>query len=187
MILFDLPIGFRRALSSSTGQSARRFSLPGLLAVRPVGSGRDGEARHRHGPDFGSAANRQRFEFRALFLLASWRRLAACARPYCRLHLACIGEPPRSVRALAEECGAVVSTHLPVDRDRPNCNKFERLRSRSRRRSAAARRLGRALPLGPVGSRRRQVGLLRCRRRLSPDSELLLGEDLPSARATSPG
>ena len=36
------------------------------------------------------------------------------ARFAFRLHLACIGEPPGSVRQLADQCGAIVSLHEPL-------------------------------------------------------------------------
>ena len=55
------------------------------------------------------------FEARALFFLASWLELfgeigAGAINP----HLACIGEPPESVRRLAARAGAGISVHAPV-------------------------------------------------------------------------
>ncbi len=65
-------------------------------------------------PDF-RPAPRAAFEARTLFLLASWRERAGEARGRCPLHLACIGEPPRSVVAWAERAGARVSVHAPLE------------------------------------------------------------------------
>lgn len=58
----------------------------------------------------------RRFELRALFFLASWLENAGRARDF-PLHMACIGEPPRSVRLLAERCHASVTIHEPVGAD----------------------------------------------------------------------
>jgi hypothetical protein len=63
-------------------------------------------------PDFRGPAARL-FEARALAFLGSWLENAGAARAW-PLHLACIGEPPPSVRALAERCGARVTLHEPV-------------------------------------------------------------------------
>ena len=55
------------------------------------------------------------FEARTLFFLGSWlERAGAYARSAFRLHLACIGEPPGSVRQLAAQCGATISLHEPL-------------------------------------------------------------------------
>ncbi len=58
-------------------------------------------------PDFSTPARSVVFEARTLFFLASWLENAGAARAL-PLHLACIGEPPSSVRRLAERCGARV-------------------------------------------------------------------------------
>jgi hypothetical protein len=63
-------------------------------------------------PDFSGAAG-QVFEARTLFFLASWLEHAGTARSF-PLHLACIGEPPASVRWMAERCGAELSLHEPL-------------------------------------------------------------------------
>jgi hypothetical protein len=63
-------------------------------------------------PDF-SGRGRTVFEARTLVFLASWMEYAGKARHY-PLHLACIGEPPPSVRMLASQCGARISVHAPL-------------------------------------------------------------------------
>jgi Sulfotransferase family len=63
-------------------------------------------------PDFRPDLART-FEARTLFFLASWLENAGRARDF-PLHVACIGEPPRSVRWLAERCDASVTVHSPV-------------------------------------------------------------------------
>lgn len=62
-------------------------------------------------PDF-SGARRLVFEARTLFFLASWLERARRRPP--PLHLACIGEPPDSVRALAGRASATISMHQPL-------------------------------------------------------------------------
>lgn len=55
------------------------------------------------------------FEARTLFFLASWLdRAGARAHEQFALTLACIGEPPASVRRLAAQCGAAISVHPPL-------------------------------------------------------------------------
>ncbi len=63
-------------------------------------------------PDFGGRA-KLTFEARTLYFLASWIEFAAASRGF-PLHVACIGEPPPSVRLLAERCGARISLHQPM-------------------------------------------------------------------------
>jgi hypothetical protein len=63
-------------------------------------------------PDF-SGAQSPVFEARTLFFLASWIEYAGAARAF-PLHLACIGQPPNSVRRLAEKAGAEISLHAPL-------------------------------------------------------------------------
>jgi hypothetical protein len=61
------------------------------------------------GPDFtGRAA--VTFEARTLYFLASWMEYAGESRAF-PLHVASIGEPPATVRALAKKCGARISIH----------------------------------------------------------------------------
>jgi hypothetical protein len=67
-------------------------------------------------PDFRPEVART-FEARTLFFLASWLERAGRARDF-PLHLACIGEPPRSVRWLGERCGASITVHRPVGAER---------------------------------------------------------------------
>jgi hypothetical protein len=57
-----------------------------------------------------------RFEARTLLFLAAWLENAGEARQY-PLHLACIGEPPKSVRGLGEQAGARITMHTPVQAD----------------------------------------------------------------------
>jgi hypothetical protein len=62
------------------------------------------------------------FELRTLFFLASWLEHAGEARAF-PLHLACIGDPPPSVRWMAERCGARISVHpalLLLEKRYPN-------------------------------------------------------------------
>ncbi len=61
-------------------------------------------------PDF--VAQPELFELRSLLFLGSWRRNAGSEFP---LHLACIGEPPGRVRALAEQCHARISVFPAVN------------------------------------------------------------------------
>lgn len=63
-------------------------------------------------PDF-SGSGRAVFEARTLVFLASWMEYAGAARHF-PLHLACIGEPPASVRMLAGLCGARLTVHDPL-------------------------------------------------------------------------
>lgn len=63
-------------------------------------------------PDFTGRA-RNTFEARTLYFLASWLEFAGTSAAF-PLHLACIGEPSRSVRVLAERCGARISIHEPM-------------------------------------------------------------------------
>ena len=60
-------------------------------------------------PDF-AGSGRRLFEARTLLFLGSWLEHAGASRAW-PLHLACIGEPPPGVAALAERCGARVSRH----------------------------------------------------------------------------
>ena len=52
------------------------------------------------------------FEARTLFFLGSWIERAGAAREF-PLHLACIGEPPDSVKWLSERAGASITVHEP--------------------------------------------------------------------------
>lgn len=63
-------------------------------------------------PDF-SGNSRAVFEARTLVFLASWLEYAGSSRGF-PLHLACIDEPPSSVRQLADRCGARVTVHAPL-------------------------------------------------------------------------
>ena len=63
-------------------------------------------------PDF-AGPRAARFEAQALFFLASWIEFAGQARRW-PLHLACIGEPPPSVRWLAARADAIISVHEPL-------------------------------------------------------------------------
>lgn len=72
------------------------------------------------------------FEARTLLFLASWIENAGGASDLS-LHLACIGEPPASVRWLARRCDADVSVHEPLDADRGRySNKLRGLEVRGR-------------------------------------------------------
>jgi hypothetical protein len=77
-------------------------------------------------PDFSGAAS-PRFELRTLLFLGSWLQHRGRSRTWA-VHLACIGEPPASVRRMAERAGARITTHAPVDArwTRP-CNKLRGL------------------------------------------------------------
>jgi hypothetical protein len=57
-------------------------------------------------PDF-DGPDRDLFEARTLLFLACWFEFGGDARSY-PLHVACIGEPPASVRRLAGRCGAML-------------------------------------------------------------------------------
>lgn len=63
-------------------------------------------------PDF-SAGGTAVFEARTLVFLASWAERAGPSRSF-PLHVACIGEPPASVRRLADRVGASVTVHEPL-------------------------------------------------------------------------
>lgn len=63
-------------------------------------------------PDFSGPAA-PRFELRALLFLGAWMRHRGTSRSW-PLHLACIGEPPASVRRLAALAGASITTHEPM-------------------------------------------------------------------------
>jgi hypothetical protein len=62
-------------------------------------------------PDF--STGHHRFEARTLFFLGSWIDCGPKRFP-CMLHLACVGQPPESVRILAQRAGATLSFHDPV-------------------------------------------------------------------------
>ncbi|MCJ8329113.1 MAG: hypothetical protein HRT89_00090 [Lentisphaeria bacterium] len=62
--------------------------------------------------DFSGPASR-RFEIMTLFFLASWLEFGGDSRDL-PLHIACIGDPPESVRTLGERCSARFSTHTPL-------------------------------------------------------------------------
>jgi len=62
-------------------------------------------------PDFSSDA--AVFEARTLVFLATWLESGGPTWG-CPLHVACIGEPPASVRRLAEAAGASVTVHEPL-------------------------------------------------------------------------
>ncbi len=76
-------------------------------------------------PDF-TNENRAMFEARTLFFLASWLDHAGTAAGW-PLHVACIGEPPGSVRRLAERCSASVTVHEPLFGGRVHTNKLRGL------------------------------------------------------------
>lgn len=63
-------------------------------------------------PDFAGPAA-PRFEALALLFLAAWAAHGGRSRLW-PLHLACIGEPPPSVRRLAERTGARITVHAPL-------------------------------------------------------------------------
>ncbi|MDR7485186.1 MAG: hypothetical protein QN187_07625 [Armatimonadota bacterium] len=68
-------------------------------------------------PDFTGPAL-PRFELRTLLFLGSWLRHRGASRTW-PLHLACIGEPPASVRHLAALAGASVTVHAPMPEPYP--------------------------------------------------------------------
>jgi hypothetical protein len=74
-------------------------------------------------PDFsGSAAGI--FEARTLLFLGSWLDHAGAARGW-PVHLACVGEPPASVRDLAARCDARITLHAALEGGRvPTYNKL---------------------------------------------------------------
>ncbi len=71
-------------------------------------------------PDFAGPRARM-FEARTLLFLGSWLENAGAARAY-PLHVACIGEPPASVRAMAKRCQAAITVHEPL---RANQGRFQ--------------------------------------------------------------
>jgi hypothetical protein len=72
------------------------------------------------------------FEPRTLFFLASWMEHGGRTRDF-PMHVACIGEPPSSVRWLAQRCGARVSVHSPLSVNRGESqNKLRGLEIRGR-------------------------------------------------------
>jgi hypothetical protein len=74
-------------------------------------------------PDFtGPAA--PRFELRTLLFLGSWLSHQGASRAWT-VHLACVGDPPVSVRRMAAFAGAEITRHAPVDPRWPrSCNKL---------------------------------------------------------------
>ena len=84
-------------------------------------------------PDFSGRASIL-FEARALFFLASWRRVYGdrSMNPQApRLHVCCIGDPPTSVTRLAATVGASIECHGPI-RDAGLINKLRGLDIRHR-------------------------------------------------------
>ncbi len=81
-------------------------------------------------PDFRGGAARL-FEARTLLFLGSWLEHAGSSRGW-PLHLACIGEPPPSVRALAERAGALVSLFAELDPRARYLNKLRGLEVEAR-------------------------------------------------------
>lgn len=63
-------------------------------------------------PDFSGAAA-SRFELRTLLFLGAWMRHQGASRAW-PLHIACIGDPPASVRRLAAAAGASLTVHAPM-------------------------------------------------------------------------
>ncbi|MGI9178860.1 MAG: hypothetical protein ACR2IT_13515 [Pirellulales bacterium] len=63
-------------------------------------------------PDFSEGASAV-FEARTLVFLATWLEHAGTSRRF-PLHLACIGDPPPSIRRLAERCEASITVHQPL-------------------------------------------------------------------------
>ncbi len=63
-------------------------------------------------PDF-SGASSARFELRTLLFLCAWMRHRGASRSW-PLHIACIGNPPESVRRLAALAGASLTSHEPM-------------------------------------------------------------------------
>lgn len=86
-------------------------------------------------PDFRPDAAAD-FELRTLLFLASWTENAGAAREW-PVHLACIGDPPESVRRLASRCGASITVHPPlcIEPGMPNTNKLRGLEVRGKKRS----------------------------------------------------
>lgn len=76
-------------------------------------------------PDF-TAGEPAVFEARALVFLAAWAECTDVTRAF-PLHVACIGEPPASVRRLADRVGASVTVHEPL-RLRPDHHVGNKLR-----------------------------------------------------------
>jgi hypothetical protein len=78
-------------------------------------------------PDFAGPRARM-FEARMLLFLGSWLENAGAARAY-PLHVACIGEAPASVRAMAGRCKqAVLTVHEPLRvNEGPYANKLRGL------------------------------------------------------------
>ena len=60
-----------------------------------------------------SDQNLNRFETLTLFFLASWLEFGGSSREL-PLHIACIGDPPDTVKSLAGECNALISIHSPI-------------------------------------------------------------------------
>lgn len=72
------------------------------------------------------------FETRTLFFLASWIECGAAVRG-TPLHVACIGDPPPSVRRLAADASASVTVHQPLDVEgRGTSNKIRGLETNGR-------------------------------------------------------
>jgi hypothetical protein len=63
-------------------------------------------------PDFSEGSGAV-FEARTLVFLATWLEHAGTSGGF-PLHLACIGEPPASVRRLADRCQARITVHRPL-------------------------------------------------------------------------
>lgn len=61
--------------------------------------------------DFTGPAAR-RFEIQTLFFLSSWLEYGGRSRDL-PLHIACIGDPPESVRFMGGRCGAEITSHSP--------------------------------------------------------------------------
>ncbi len=77
-------------------------------------------------PDFAGSLART-FEARTLLFLGSWLENAGAAQAY-PLHVACIGEPPPSVRAMAGRCQAALTIHEPIRANQGrNANKLRGL------------------------------------------------------------
>jgi hypothetical protein len=76
-------------------------------------------------PDFRGAGARL-FEARTLLFLGSWLEHEGASRAW-PLHLACIGEPPASVRALAERAGARIPLFDELDPSARYLNKLRGL------------------------------------------------------------
>ena|SRR5258708_15894068 len=77
-------------------------------------------------PDF-SGPHPAVFEARSLLFLAAFCEYGGAARHF-PLHLACIGEPPKTVRWLAERSGATLHAYPPkTDGPRGMANKMRGL------------------------------------------------------------